>query len=119
MLSNKDMFNGMRLIKKLGVEKLFEIQSNYKKIDAMDISDDEKMEQGAGMIAEFLFGALCDAEYEVKKLLAEATGRKYDEVDKSSADKFIDVIEEFLSENSVQDIKDFFGRVVGLISKMR
>lgn len=119
MLSNKDLFNGMRLIKTVGVEKITEMQKRATEINNSEAEQNDKIKDASMLVMSFLLEAACDAEADIKKLLAGWKNISYADVDKMSANEFVDLIEEFASENTVKELTDFFNRVLGLITKMR
>ncbi len=117
MLRDKEMFNGMRLIKAVGLDKLNVMQMEIRTITTNEELDDaEKKAKVGSIILNFYLGAFIDAEVELKKLLTDWKG-----IDKKdfTADELLTLTEEFMTENTPEEIGSFFKRVLGLMSKMR
>jgi len=61
-----------------------------------------------------IFQSMPEAEDEIKTWLADMAGETKESFDSQPADRLLDIVEELFSK---KDIKDFFTRALGLISK--
>lgn len=119
MLKNKDLFNGMRLVRSVGLDRIKKMQADTIAINEKEGTHEEKLPEASNIVMEFMLDAMCDSEVELKKFLASWSGIPYKQIDEYSADEFISVVEKFAQENTVEELTAFFKRVLGLITQMR
>lgn len=120
MLMNTDLFNGIKLVKAFGLTELNEMNKEMSSIkENEELTQDEKKSKLGGFYLDFWLGSLVKAEKEVKMFLAGWKKVSYEEVNKTTAEEFMNLVEEFMKDNPMEELKDFFSRVLGLITVMR
>ena len=116
-LLTKDLFNGMKILKSVGVDKLTE-KKNEIKIKAEGLAPEEKDALVRSIFSQFIIESLCEAQRDVLRLFADMEGKSIEQMENMPPEEFIGVIEAFLKENSIEELVGFFNRVQGLITSI-